>query len=78
MYYFGSTGINISHDEKDFFCFVREFEMLLYELSGLLPSIFMGPPEVMFGTDALFFTAKGKFNILSSGGAGLCRYWKTF
>ena len=29
--------------------------MLLYELPSLLPSIFVGPPKLTFGTDAIFF-----------------------
>ena len=29
--------------------------LLLYKLSELLPSIFVGPPKVTFGTDAFFF-----------------------
>ena len=28
---------------------------VLYELPGLLPSVFVGPPKVMFGTDAIIF-----------------------
>ena len=46
---------DISHTEKHFFCLVRVFQMLLYELPSLLPSIFMGPPKLTFGTDAIFF-----------------------
>ena len=33
---------------------VREFQVLLLELPGLLPSVFMGHRKVTFGTDAIF------------------------
>ena len=61
LYQVHTESKNISHTstEKHFFCLVRVFQMLLYKLSGLLPSIFRGPLRCTLGPMLSFLAAKG-------------------